>query len=617
MIKRITLFLFVALFALTTYAKGVDLVHPSFWWSGMKNTELQILLHGDNLAGSTITLSTDNVKINEVVSLENPNYLVLYVDLLNAKPETFTINLKQGKKTTKIPYEIKARDNRTKALGFTSEDVLYLIMPDRFANGDEKNDVVKSLKDKNMDRSNPSARHGGDIAGISKHIDYLTDLGITAIWVNPIQENDMQETSYHGYAITDYYKVDERFGTNEDFVNFVDKSHNAGLKVVMDMIFNHCGSEHIFFKDKPAHDWFNFQDNFIQTSYKTIPQFDPYASKYDKAKAVDGWFVSVMPDLNQRNRHVARYLVQNSIWWIEYGGIDGIRQDTHPYANFEFMSDWCKELLSEYPDFSIVGETWLNSNVGISFWQADSPVAAPRNSHLPVVMDFPLQGIMNQAFDEETTDWSRGLSRIYEYLAEDIVFANPNNLLIFLDNHDTDRFNKNADLAQNIKRYKQAMAFMLTTRGIPQIYYGTEIGMFGNKSKGDGYIREDFPGGWNSDTQNAFEISERTNLQNELYNYTKSLLDWRKDNRVISHGKLVQFAPNKEVYVYIRELDDKAALVIINGSDGDREIELARYREVLSNYSKGKDVATGRIVDLASDTFKIAGRDVFVLELEK
>lgn len=591
------------------------MVHPSFWWAGMKNTELQVMLHGDNLAGSTVSISSDKVKISEVISLENPNYLVLYLDLAAATPEEFTITLKQGKKTTNIPYEIKERTNRVKAQGFTSKDVLYLIMPDRFANGNAKNDVVKSLKDKNTDRQNPSARHGGDIAGIQNNVGYLADLGVTAIWLNPVQENDMKETSYHGYAITDYYKVDERIGTNDEFIEFVDKSHDNGLKVVMDMIFNHCGSEHIFFKEKPTHDWFNFQDNYTQTSYKTIPQFDPYASKYDMAKAVDGWFVSVMPDLNHRNRHVARYLVQNSIWWIEYGGIDGIRQDTHPYADFDFMSDWCKEVLTEYPGFSIVGETWLNSNVGISFWQANSKLAYPRNSHLPVVMDFPLQGIMNQAFDEETTDWSRGLSRIYEYLAEDIVYADPKNLLVFFDNHDTNRFNNTQEKAENVKRYKQALAFLLTTRGIPQLYYGTEIAMVGDKGKGDGFVREDFPGGWSEDTVNAFTAAGRNNLQNEVFNYTKKLLNWRKGNEVISDGELIQFSPQKEVYFYVRQLSNKAVLVVINGSDSDREVELERYKEVLDLYNTGKDIISDDTIDLRSETLKLSGRDVYILEL--
>lgn len=615
MLKKLSLLLLVSLLTLSTYAKKIDMVHPSFWWAGMKNTELQVMLHGDNLAGSTVSISSDKVKISEVISLENPNYLVLYLDLAAATPEEFTITLKQGKKTTNIPYEIKERTNRVKAQGFTSKDVLYLIMPDRFANGNVKNDVVKSLQDKNTDRQNPSARHGGDIAGIQQNINYLADLGVTAIWLNPVQENDMKETSYHGYAITDYYKVDERIGTNDEFIEFVDKSHDNGLKVVMDMIFNHCGSEHIFFKEKPTHDWFNFQDNYTQTSYKTIPQFDPYASKYDMAKAVDGWFVSVMPDLNHRNRHVARYLVQNSIWWIEYGGIDGIRQDTHPYADFDFMSDWCKEVLTEYPGFSIVGETWLNSNVGISFWQANSKLAYPRNSHLPVVMDFPLQGIMNQAFDEETTDWSRGLSRIYEYLAEDIVYADPKNLLVFFDNHDTNRFNNTQEKAENVKRYKQALAFLLTTRGIPQLYYGTEIAMVGDKGKGDGFVREDFPGGWSEDTVNAFTAAGRNNLQNEVFNYTKKLLNWRKGNEVISDGELIQFSPQKEVYFYVRQLSNKAVLVVINGSDSDREVELERYKEVLDLYNTGKDIISDDTIDLRSETLKLSGRDVYILEL--
>ena len=616
MIKKINiLFLAFLLSTVSAFAMKVEQVEPANWWAGMKNTSLQIMLYGKDLTGSSVSISSDQVKIDEVVSLENPNYLVLYLDISKAQPENFTITLKKGKKSQEIPYELKARNTKTKAQGFNSSDVLYLIMPDRFANGNPDNDVVKGMRDQKLDRSNPDGRHGGDIAGITNNLDYIAELGVTAIWLNPVQENDMTGGSYHGYAITDYYNVDKRFGSNEEFVDMVDKSHQKGLKVVMDMIFNHCGSEHIFFTDKPAHDWFNFQDNFTQTSYKTIPQFDPYASEYDMKAAVDGWFVEVMPDLNQRNRHVAKYLTQNSIWWIEYAGIDGIRQDTHPYADFDFMSRWCLDVRNEYPDFTIVGETWLNTNVAISYWQENSRLSYPKNSHLPVVMDFPLTYILNSAFDQETSMWGEGLSKFYEYFAEDIVYANPNNLLTFLDNHDTSRFYQNEEQTKDFNRYKQALALMLTTRGIPEIYYGTEIMMFGDKGKGDGHLRKDFPGGWEGDAVNSFEANGRTEAENRVFDYTKKLLNWRKNNKIVSEGSLKQFSPTDQIYAYQRSHEGKSIFVIFNGSKKDKTFSLAPYAEVLKGVKSGKDVISGKTFDLTQEEMTLSQKDVIILEL--
>ena len=394
----------------TPVQASIKKVAPTFWWAGMKNTELQILLYGEDISSSDVSLTSSDVYLKEVVRQANSNYLILYLDLKEARPQKFDIVLKKGRKVTKVPYELKERIRKgTDMEGFTSSDVLYLIMPDRFANGNPDNDVIPGMLENKVDRNEQFGRHGGDFKGISEHMDYISDLGVTAIWLNPTQENDMKEGSYHGYAITDYYQIDRRFGTNEEFCNLVNEAHENGLKVVMDMIFNHCGSENYLFKDKPQDDWFNFRSNYVQTSFKTASVMDIHASDYEKDIATDGWFTQVMPDLNQRNRHVARYLIQSSIWWIEYAGINGIRQDTHPYADYVFMSTWCKEVLEEYPHFNIVGETWLNSNVLVSYWQKDSKLAAPKNSNLPTVMDFPLTDLMGKAFDEETTEWSGGL----------------------------------------------------------------------------------------------------------------------------------------------------------------------------------------------------------------
>ena len=489
-------FLFVILLVLLfgcspVYAATViKKVAPAFWWAGMKNPELQVLLYGEHIAFAEVSISSEDITLQEVVKLENPNYLIVYLNISEAAPQTFNMILKQGKKQTVIPYELKERKPGSSQIeGFNSSDVLYLIMPDRFANGDSSNDIISGMLEARVDRNDSFARHGGDFKGIEKHLDYIADLGVTSIWLNPIQENDMKEGSYHGYAITDYYQADRRFGNNEEFRNLVDQAHAKGMKVVMDMIFNHCGSENYLYKDMPSKDWFNFKGNYVQTSFKTATQLDPYASDYEKKIAVDGWFSQVMPDFNQRNRHVATYLIQSSIWWIEYAGINGIRQDTHPYADFDMMAHWCKAVNEEYPKFNIVGETWLGSNVLISYWQKDSKLTYPKNTYLPTVMDFPLMEHMNKAFDEETTDWNGGLCRLYEYLSQDIVFANPMNLLTFLDNHDTSRFYRSEADTKNLNRYKQALVFLLTTRGIPQIYYGTEILMAADKANGDGLLR--------------------------------------------------------------------------------------------------------------------------------
>lgn len=587
-------------------------VAPTFWWAGMKNPELQVLLYGDDISSSEVSISSKDIYLKEIVRQSNSNYLIIYLDLNEAKAQNFDIILTKGRKVTKVPYELKERTRKGLDIeGFTSSDVLYLIMPDRFANGNPENDVVPGMLENKVDRNEQYARHGGDFKGISEHLDYISDLGVTAVWLNPTQENDMKDGSYHGYAITDYYQIDRRFGSNEEFIQLVNEAHGKGLKVVMDMIFNHCGSENYLFKDRPQDDWFNFRSNYVQTSFKTASVMDIHASDYEKAIATDGWFTQVMPDLNQRNRHVARYLIQSSIWWIEYAGINGIRQDTHPYADYDFMSTWCKEVLEEYPHFNIVGETWLNSNVLVSYWQKDSKLAAPKNSNLPTVMDFPLTDLMTKAFDEETTEWSGGLYRLYDYHTQDFVYANPMSLLTFLDNHDTSRFCKNEEDSKNITRYKQAITYLLTTRGIPQIYYGTEILMAADKSEGDGYLRRDFPGGWKGDKVNCFTREGRTELQNEAFDYTRKLLNFRKGNEAICKGTMKHFAIRNGIYVYERKYNDSSVVVVMNGTDENQTLNLAPYKEVLPK-SEATDFITGKKVAL-NDELLLEKRGILLL----
>ncbi|SKB73527.1 glycoside hydrolase family 13 protein [Macellibacteroides fermentans] len=589
-------------------AKGIT-AEPAFWWSGMKNPELQLMVYGENIASFRPSVSYPGVKLKSSVALESPNYLLVYLDVENAQPGTFDITFTKDKKQIKMPYELKARKkDACKIKGFDSSDVLYLIMPDRFANGDPSNDNLVMKTAYKTDRNDPSARHGGDLAGIEKHLDYIEDLGVTAIWLNPVLENDMQGGSYHGYATTNYYRVDPRFGTNEDYVRLIDKTHAKGMRVVMDMIFNHCGSDHIWMKDVPSKDWFNNLDKYVETSHVKEVYFDPYASEYDTKKMVDGWFVPSMPDLNQRNPHVATYLIQNSIWWIEYSGVDGIRQDTYPYADYKMMVDWCNAIYWEYPDYNIVGEAWMNQTMGTAFWQKDSKLNERGNTMLKSVMDFRLMGLSHSAFFGD----AGGMQALYEHLAYDYAYADIYNVLRFLDNHDTDRFLP--AMPEKLDAFKQGIAFMLTIPGIPQFYYGTELLMNGTKQKGDGYIRLDVPGGWPGDAVNQFEASGRTDIQNEAWNYMQKLLKWRKGNEVIAKGKMKHFVPQNGVYVYARNLNGKQVVVIMNGNAKESVLPLDRYDEILKGYTSGKDVITGKVVSLQKE-LTLGAKDVLVLEL--
>lgn len=589
-------------------AKGIT-AEPAFWWSGMKNPELQLMVYGENIASFRPSVSYPGVKLKSSVALESPNYLLVYLDVENAQPGTFDITFTKDKKQIKMPYELKARKkDACKIKGFDSSDVLYLIMPDRFANGDPSNDNLVMKTTYKTDRNDPSARHGGDLAGIEKHLDYIEDLGVTAIWLNPVLENDMQGGSYHGYATTNYYRVDPRFGTNEDYVRLIDKTHAKGMRVVMDMIFNHCGSDHIWMKDVPSKDWFNNLDKYVETSHVKEVYFDPYASEYDTKRMVDGWFVPSMPDLNQRNPHVATYLIQNSIWWIEYSGVDGIRQDTYPYADYKMMVDWCNAIYREYPDYNIVGEAWMNQTMGTAFWQKDSKLNERGNTMLKSVMDFRLMGLSHSAFFGD----AGGMQALYEHLAYDYAYADIYNVLRFLDNHDTDRFLP--AMPEKLDAFKQGIAFMLTIPGIPQFYYGTELLMNGTKQKGDGYIRLDVPGGWPGDAVNQFEASGRTDIQNEAWNYMQKLLKWRKGNEVIAKGKMKHFVPQNGVYVYARNLNGKQVVVIMNGNAKESVLPLDRYDEILKGYTSGKDVITGKVVSLQKE-LTLGANDVLVLEL--
>jgi len=587
-------------------------IEPAFWWSGMKSPELQLMIHGANIADYQASVSTPGIRVNQCVRLDSPNYLIVYLELKDAKPSSFDILFTKGKEHFSYSYELKTRRaDAAKVKGFDSSDVLYLIMPDRFANGNSSNDQIPMHTAYKVDRENPNARHGGDLAGIEQHLDYIKDLGVTAIWLNPVLENDMEGGSYHGYATTDYYRIDSRFGTNSEYVNLVEKAHQKGLRVVMDMIFNHCGSDHPWMKDIPSHDWFNNLDHYVQTNHDKEIYFDPYVSEYDKSTFLDGWFVPTMPDLNQKNPHLAKYLIQNSIWWIEYAGIDGIRQDTYPYADADMMRRWCKEVMTEYPDFNIVGEAWMNFTIGSAYWQKGSRLNFGEDTGLKTVMDFNLMDIAGKAFGEETGDGS-GLHDIFMHMCYDYVYADIFHVLRFLENHDTDRFLK--EMPTSLNAFKQAVTFLLTIPGIPQLYYGQELLMNGTKSKSDGYVRRDVPGGWPGDKANWFEASGRSDIQNEAWTFMQKILKWRQGNEVISKGSMKHFMLNQGVYVYQRSYNGKSVLVVMNGSSKNVVLPLDRYAEVLQGKASGMDVISGKSVVLDKE-LKLSPKEILLLEM--
>lgn len=597
----------------TLSAKAVaPSIEPPFWWTGMNSTQLQLMVHGNDIRDCETTINYDGVTIDSIARLDSKNYQIIYLYIApSAKPGTMNITFKNGKKKTIVPYELKQRDGIMPNT-FTSEDVLYLIMPDRFADGDTSNNTLKDMNfPVQVNRNDPSGRHGGDLKGIENHLDYIQSLGMTAIWLNPVLENDMPGGTYHGYATTNYYRVDPRFGTNEEYRNLIDKSHKRGIKVVMDMIFNHSGSSHPWIEDLPSKDWLNYPDGSKLTNFRLSTINDPYASEYDRTRSVKGWFVPSMPDLNQQNPHLMRYLIQNSIWWIEFSKIDGIRMDTYPYADMEPMAQWITDVQKEYPGYNIVGEAWYGDVAGTAYWQRGSRLNKQGDPNLPTVMDFPTMIIATQAFHENTLEYGQGLNKIYNRLALDYLYEDTKSVLTFLDNHDTDRFLLTEP--KNLGAWKQGVAFLLTTRGIPQIYYGTELLMHGDKKKTDGDVRKDVPGGFPGNKINAFTREGRTKLQNEAIDFMSKVANWRKGNKVISEGSLKHFMPENGMYVYERRLGDKRAVVIMNGTDSQLSVDMSIYREILPIGATLKDVITGEKFTITNE-IHFAPRALFILE---
>ena len=615
MTKRILLLTALVAQVLTMSAKTtIDRIDPTNWFVGMKNPQVQLMVYGKDIATvKEVTTDYPGVRIDSVVRLDSPNYLLLYMDVRDAKAGTMTLKFDK----TKFGYELKEREMAgDQRVGFTNADVLYMLMPDRFAQGANHPKQVKGMRRYVEDRTQPSLRHGGDLNGICEHLDYFCELGVTALWLTPVLENNSPDdergySTYHGYATTDYYRVDPRFGTNDDYRRLCDEAHAKGLKVVMDMIFNHSGFEHPWVADMPTKDWFNLPGwlkesggtsnaqgtSFLQTSYKLTPVKDPYASKVDLRETTEGWFVPTMPDLNQRNQHVMTYLIQNSKWWIETVGIDGIRMDTYPYADAKGMARWMKELDEEYPNFNTVGETWVTEPAYTASWQKDSRLSKD-NSYLKTVMDFSFFDKLSQAKNEETDPWWQGMNRLYNSFVYDYLYEDPDHVMAFIDNHDTDRFLGNG---RDSLMLKQALALLLTVRRIPQLYYGTEIMMNGTKEVTDGHVRKDFPGGFPGDDHNAFTAEGRTKAENDMFRWVSRLLHWRQNNDLIIRGTQTQFIPYNGIYVIARQYKGRTSLTILNGTTKPATMEVKRYAEVIGSAKKVKDVLTGRYYDLSAD----------------
>ena len=610
--KKIMLLL---LFTTSLFAQ-IDKVEPPFWWSDMKLSSVQVLFYGKNIAQYDVTAS-NSVVIENIKKTENPNYVFVTINTKNTPAQDLVFSFSTNKKIAFTQnYTLKSRrENAALRKSYDASDVIYLMMPDRFANGNTSNDSEKSVVEKG-NRALPGGRHGGDIAGIIKNIDYIKELGATALWPTPLNEDNDENYSYHGYGQSDVYKIDPRYGTNADYVQLSAELHKRGMKNIMDYVTNHWGWKHWMYKDLPTYNWIHQFPGYSQSNYKMTTQFDANASAIDTKNCMDGWFVPSMPDLNQSNPLVLNYLTQNAIWWIEYADLDGFRVDTYSYNDKEGISKWTKTITDEYPNFNIVGEVWMHDQAQMSYWQKDSKIGAIQNynSYLPSVMDFTLHDAITSMFNEDNGSWDKGMIQAYDNFTNDFLYPNPNKLLVFAENHDTQRFNE--IYKKDFKKYQMAMTLIATVRGIPQIYYGSEIGMAGNKDKfGDADIRKDFPGGWNGDANNAFTKSGRTAEQTKFFDFTSKLFTWRKTKSVIHSGKTTHYIPENNTYVYFRHNNNESVMIVINNSSESKTLKTSRFKENISKYNSGKDVLTEITFDLKND-IQIEGKSVLILELK-
>jgi glycosidase len=612
-----SLFLILLFLIPNSKAQEVKVIDPPFWWANMPVTELQIQLYGENIGSYRATVNYAGVEIKRQIAVDSPNYLFIYLDISEkAESGKMDLILKNGDGSITVPYELLEREPAEgRYQGFDSRDVIYLMMPDRFANGNPDNDTIEGMLE-SADRSNPQRRQGGDIQGVVDNLDYIKDLGVSAVWFTPLFENDMTTKygAYHGYAATDLYKVDRRFGSNEEYKDMIETVHEKGMKVIMDMIHNHIGDQHWWMKDLPTKDWVHDFEKLGQTNFRGSVASDPYASEFDSQKLVDGWFVPEMPDLNQDNELLTDYLIQNTLWWIEYTGVDGIRMDTYVYPDKDYMARWSKEVLEAYPGFNIVGEAWVNTVAGEAYWQEDKDgVDDGYDSELPSLTDFQFAFAVRKAFNEDF-GWTEGLSQLYYVLSQDFLYSDPMKNVTFLDNHDMSRFFEH--IGKREAEFKMALAWLMTTRGTPQIYYGTEL-MMGHENRGgdDEVWRQTMPGGFPNDSRSVFTKEGRTQKENEIHEYTKKLIHWRNSSPAIHEGKLVHFIPQDNVYVYFRVHKDQTVMVVMNNSEENRMLDRARFAEILDQFKSGENVLTSRTIDL-SDDFSVGAKSTVILELK-
>lgn len=571
-------------------------IEPPFWWADMENPHLELMIYdaNKNIKDYQVKISSSAVKLLNVHKVANPKYLFLELEVAaTAQAGTFKIELSNGDDKMTYDYELKPRGTQHNQLGtLSSKDVIYLITPDRFANGDASNDATPNTIEK-PNRKERFGRHGGDIQGIIDHLDYIKDQGFTAIWINPLLENDMLRFSYHGYAVTNHYKIDPRFGDTEKYIELVQKAHAKGLKVIMDVIYNHTGTNHLFFRDLPENTFFNNGSIYAPIRYREIPIADPYAADSDRGTVVDSWFGRSMPDLNQRNDRVKNFLIQNSIWWIEQAGVDAFRIDTYFYSDLNFSSILAKSIFDEYPNFGMFGETWVKAVTMQAYFTKNNGLNRNGNSLLPGITDFMLFEAIRKAYKEEM-GFLGGIMDVYYILGQDFLYEDPYRNVIFLDNHDIPRIF--VELGRDPQKLKSVLSFLLTTRGIPCIYYGTELAMEHPDGEDHGYIRQDFPGGWAGDAQNKFSATGRTAIENDIFNYIKTLLQYRKANATLQTGKLKQFIPRDGVYVYFRYDNQKTVMVVMNTHGNKTSVQMERFKEMLTDAKSLKNIQTGNII---------------------
>jgi glycosidase len=594
-------------------AQEIDRIEPPFWWTGFEHRELQLMLHGNNISLLTPAVERDGVSISRVVRVESPNYLFVYLDIEpNAEPGTFGITFSEGGYSFERTYELRGKNtDPAHTTGFSSADSIYLVIPDRFANGDPDNDEFYFLNDK-LDREDPYGRHGGDLAGIENHLDYIAGMGFTSVWLTPVFESNEPVASYHGYSTTDHYTVDPRLGTNEQFRELTAKMKARGIGMIMDQVVNHAGTGHWWMDDLPTGDWLNFQEEPVLTPHRRTTNMDPYASEYDKRLHAGGWILESLPDLNQRNPLLADYLIQNSIWWIEYAGLQGIRIDSWPYADKQFLSEWARRIMREYPTFNIVGQEWSELPAVTSYWQRGRQNHDGYISYLPSVFDFPVQAAFVRALTSDPDSYSGVWMSLYELVGLDFLYPDPMNVVIFPGNHDMDRIYTRLD--ENFDLYRMAMVYYVTVRGIAQFFYGDEILVSHPDTSNLGEIRSDFPGGWDGDVVNAFSGDGLTGQQLEAQQLVSKLLNWRKNNAAVQHGEFMHFAPVKNVYAYFRFDENETIMVVLNRDDQVVTLDTARFAERIGNATHGTDVVSGERFNI-EESLVLEPRSALLLEL--